>query len=75
MYSETVKDHGADRDCFIYCGVNTYWEDRDIELPIIPEHMQWYREAYTFDDEPEEKIVSGRNIHLAPRSLMLLIGK
>jgi glycogen operon protein len=75
MYAETVKDHGAENDCFIYCGVNTYWEERSLELPILPEKMQWYREVYTFDDNLNEEQINGRSIVLAPRSLMLLIGK
>jgi glycogen operon protein len=75
MYAETVKDHVAGYDCFIYCGVNTYWEERKLELPIIPEKMRWYRVVYTYDNNLKEEQINGNSIVLAPRSLMLLIGK
>jgi glycogen operon protein len=75
MYAETVKDHNSDYDCFIYCGINTHWEERSLELPIIPKGMKWYREVYTFDDNLEEEQIDGGSIVLAPRSLMLLTAK
>ncbi len=75
MYAETIKDHKSDYDCFIYCGVNTHWEERTLELPIIPKEMKWYKEVYTFDDNLKEEQTDGGSIVLAPRSLMLLIAK
>lgn len=55
MYAETVKDHGAERDCFIHCGVNTFWEERSLELPVLPEKMKWYKTAYTYGDNRKEE--------------------
>lgn len=75
MYAETVKDHNAESDSFIYCGVNTYWEERKLELPIIPKNMQWHMETYTFDENYGEGIINGREVTIAPRSLILLIAK
>lgn len=75
MYAETVKDHGAERDCFIYCGVNTFWEERSLELPVLPEKMKWYKTAYTYGDNRKEEKINGSGITLAPGSLMVIIGK
>ena len=75
MYAETVKDHGAEKNCFIYCGVNTYWEKRTLELPVIPERMAWYKILCTQEEEMKEEIVAENHISLEPRSLILLLGK
>lgn len=75
MYAETKKDHDAQRDCFIYCGVNAHWKERTLELPIIPRHMSWYKVAYTAEETYDEVAVSGEPITLVPRSLIVLIAK
>ena len=75
MYAETVKEHNADYDCFIYCGVNTFWEERSLELPKLPENMQWHKIAYTADKVLKEEKNDENHIVLSPRSLMLLVAK
>lgn len=75
MYAETVKDHSADCNCFIYCGVNTFWEERTMELPKLPEGMSWYKTIYTAEHDITEEKIDCNYIKLAPRSLMLLTGK
>ena len=75
MYAETVKDHSAKKDCFIYCGVNTFWEERTLELPKLPDGMNWYKIAYTAEDHTKKEKYDDIYIRLYPRSLMLLIGK
>ncbi|MBR3158665.1 MAG: glycogen debranching protein GlgX [Atopobiaceae bacterium] len=75
MFAETVADHGAEQDCFIYCGVNTYWEERTLELPIVPAGMQWRKVAYTFEEENYEEAAAESPIALMPRSLMVLVAK
>ena len=75
MYAETVPDHGVKEDCFIYCGVNAYWEEREMELPVIPGRMCWYKVAYTPELKYRNAKITGSRIRLAPRSLMLLIAK
>ena len=75
MYAETARDHGVKEDCFIYCGVNAYWEERELELPVIPDRMNWYKVAYTPELKYKNTKISGSRIRLAPRSLMLLIAK
>ena len=77
MYAETIKDHDAEKDCFIYCGVNTFWEERGIELPKLPEGKVWKKVLYTFEESVggEQATDGSGYISLAPRSLMLLIGE
>ena len=75
MYSEPAADFGTDKDSFIYCAVNAHWEEHTFALPIIPEGMQWRIAAYTGD--PEDKCAGNiccDNVHIMPRSIMLLIG-
>lgn len=74
MYAETVADHGAERDCFIYCGVNAYWEERTLELPIIPAGMCWHVVAYTAGDASDVQGTGDRQITLAPRSSVVALG-
>ena len=75
MFAETALDHGAKEDCFIYCGVNTYWEERAMELPVIPDGMSWHKVVYTADATLDECPVAERTVTLASRSLMVLVGR
>lgn len=71
MYAETKNDHNAREDAFIYCGVNSYWEEQTLELPIIPQGMEWTVYAYSGDSKVSKKKVYG-SVTLEPRSLMVL---
>lgn len=75
MFAETVADHGAREDCFVYCGVNTHWEEQTLELPIIPAGMEWHKVVYTFEGIIDSGSIVRDNITLAPRSLMVLVGR
>jgi len=75
MFAETRSDHGAQRDCFIYCGVNTYWKERTLELPVIPSSMQWHRVVYTASEVLADSVVRRGSIDLDPRSIMVLIAR
>lgn len=75
MYAEPAQDFRTEKDCFIYCGVNAHWEEHQLELPIIPEGMNWKIIAYTGDPDGKQKgWICYDHILLMPRSLMLLIG-
>lgn len=74
MYAESAKDYPVAEDSFIYCAVNAHWEEHDMKLPIIPEGMEWQIVAYSGDDTVAGQKAENQ-IHLMPRSLMLLIGK
>ena len=75
MYAETKRDHDASEDCFIYCAVNTYWEARSFELPIIPEGMRWHKIAYTAEDAYAERQIDFGPVTLTSRSLILWVGR
>ncbi len=76
MYSEPALEFGTKEDCFIYCAINAHWEEHTLELPIIPEDMKWRIYAYTGDPDSlcDNNECIG-NVHLMPRSVMVLIGK
>lgn len=74
MYAEPAADFGTDKDYFIYCGVNSHWENHTLELPIVPEGMQWRVAAYTGDKNGSLTgcTVAG-NFGLMPRSSVVLV--
>ena len=74
MYAEPKADFGTERDCFIYCGVNSHWEEHTLYLPILPAGMKWHKIAYTGDTVYEPCILESGKISLMSRSLMVLIG-
>ena len=74
MYAEPAADFGTEQDCFIYCAVNTYWEQRFMRLPIIPEGMVWTVLTYTGDDTLSGSTASD-GISLMARSSAVLIGQ
>ena len=75
MYAEPAADFQTEKDTFIYCAVNAYWEEVHFELPILPEKMQWKIYLYSGEDkEGEDGSISGSEICLMPRSSMVLIG-
>lgn len=75
MYSEPDSEYHTGKDAFIYCGVNTFWENRTLELPIIPEGMKWYKVAYTFEDKSNEISYNDNSVNLVPRSIIILVAK
>jgi glycogen operon protein len=75
MYAEPKADFGTKKDCFIYCGINEHWEEHTLQLPIIPEGMEWRIVLYSGDEKGKMKdVVCRDSIRLMPRSSMLLIG-
>lgn len=74
MYSEYDKDYHTGNDCFIYCAVNTYWEQVQMELPQLPDGMKWNIFEYTYSDNTDNNIFDN-SVTLGSRSVMILIGK
>ncbi|MCF0132836.1 MAG: glycogen debranching enzyme [Blautia sp.] len=75
MYSEPAKDFHTKEDAFIYCGVNAHWEAHTLELPIIPEGMNWRIVTYTGDPENSCRgEIKRDSVTLMPRSLIVLLG-
>lgn len=76
MYAEPDAEYHTGRDCFLYCAVNTYWEERSLELPELPAGMKWYQTVYTAEEKlsGKEKAVDGKIVLMA-RSMMVLTGR
>ena len=51
LYVESAKDYGTKEDSYIYCAVNTHYESRTMELPVIPAGRHWKIVAYTGDEK------------------------
>lgn len=76
MYSEPDREFGTGKDTFIYCAVNSHWEEHTFELPIIPEGMNWKVEMYSADEYfAQSGDIVDRGVTLAPRSSMILTGE
>ncbi|MDO4538388.1 MAG: alpha-amylase family glycosyl hydrolase [Coriobacteriales bacterium] len=75
MYAQPGGKYNEQSDAFIYCGVNAHWEERTLELPILPAGLSWHKYVYTADNwhDRHEEIVG--NFRLAPRSLVVLIAQ
>lgn len=76
LFAEPAAEFDVQEDSFIYCAVNTYWEEKEYTLPELPEGFSW--EIYCYSGDPEEKLsgsaVNGK-VTLMSRSQMVLIGK
>ena len=75
MYAEPSARYGKKRDAFIYCGVNAYWEERTLELPIVPAGYTWQTYVYTADAQHDTHKEAKGSVSLAPRSLMVLVAE
>ena len=76
MYAEPAGMTGSEHDSFIYCGVNSHWEEQTLELPNLPEGVTWktYLSSADYNHDAHEAITSDA-ITLAPRSLVVLVGE
>ncbi len=74
LYAEAAEEYDVPEDTFIYCAVNAFWEEKEFELPGLPEGMGWSVVANTADEiaEDDGRRV-GQHVTLIPRSLMLFI--
>ncbi len=90
LYAEPAAKFGTKRDAFLYVAVNAHWEEAAFELPEIPAGMSWQQELYTAEDgtlveknskgkkhseTPKGRVLTENRVNLAPRSLMILIGR
>ncbi|MBR1771864.1 MAG: glycogen-debranching protein [Lachnospiraceae bacterium] len=76
LYAEPASEFGTKKDSFIYCAVNEHWEEHTMELPIIPEGMEWKIVVCSGDESGK---MSGQtvkdNVILQPRSSVVLVGQ
>jgi glycogen operon protein len=83
LFAEDHEKYGTKKDAFLYIAVNAHWEPHEYQLPVLPEKMKWYREAYTGEayadgesgtareNEPEDL----HSVTLMARSCMILVGR
>ncbi len=76
LYSEPAADFDVSQDSFIYSIFNVYWEEKEFELPTLPNGFTWEIYVYSgeMDDEAEKDISNG-TVTLTERSSMILIGR
>ena len=73
------KPDGSEDD-FIYTGYNFHWENRRIALPNLPDGMVWKKVADTSEKDEgtffrEREEVYEKSIEIAPRTVVVLIGR
>ena len=73
MYAQHGTEQDPEKDAFVYCGVNAYWESRTLELPTIPEGLTWHKYAYTADLVHEDRPEVTGSVTLGPRSVYVLV--
>lgn len=73
MYAGRSEDNS--KEDIMYLAINTYWEEQNIELPILCEHLKWKEIVDTFYEESiikKDKFL-GNTMRIRPRSVMILI--
>ena len=59
----------------IYIASNAYWESLEITLPELPASMCWQVAADTWEERQTVYGITGSQITIRPRSVMILIGE
>ena len=72
MFSGWERDAGPQ---VVYVASNAWWEELSVTLPQLPASMSWHRAVDTWQAEQSEAPVSGLEISVRPRSVMVLVGK
>ena len=81
--SEEKSKSDTDRKTFIYAALNMHWEPHNFEIPEISIGMQWYLAANTGANPPDDSYTPDKEplladqdtVLLAPRSVVILVGK
>ena len=80
MYcGDYARREDGEPDDYLYVGYNMHWSPHELALPSLPEKRVWRK---TFDTDREEsflgeaaEIVEGKSIRVAPRSIVILVGR
>ena len=72
MFSGWERDAGPQ---VVYVASNAWWEELSVTLPQLPASMGWHRAVDTWQAEQSEIPVSGLQISVRPRSVMVFVGK
>jgi glycogen operon protein len=77
LYAEDHNKFNTKKDTFIYILVNSYWENVNFSLPIIPKNMNWFikfdSNSSKNDSKKPQKYSSKESIILPPRTTIILI--
>lgn len=76
------RDEEDTRDDIIFYGMNAYWEPLDMQLPKLPEGMQWNICVNTFVEYEDGKDIGAltefnfdSQLKIPPRSVVVLVGE
>ncbi len=72
MFSGWEGDTGPQ---VVYVASNAWWEDLGVTLPELPASMSWTCAVDTWQAEQGERPVSGRQVIVQARSVMVFVGK
>ena len=83
MLNGKYANNGESDDNNIYVVTNAHWEAHEVELPGLPQGLQWYVSANTGVNDPEdiweagsEPVLSDQtHLLVGPRSVVILIAK
>ena len=59
----------------VYVASNAWWEDLAVTLPELPASMSWVKAVDTWQAEQAEAPVSGRQVVVRGRSVLVFVGK
>ena len=59
----------------VYIASNAYWEELDVELPVLPDGMEWELAADTWEDTPCPGPLGADGFRIRPRTVVVLVGK
>lgn len=68
-------------DDLVYVALNVFWEEQQVELPNLPDSLQWYLCVDTANEtvpvlkDTRKMLHTRKELRIAPRSVMVLVGK
>ena len=72
MFAGWERDTGAE---VVYVASNAWWEDLEVTLPELPASMFWTLAADTWETEQHPRALSGQQITVRARSVVVLVGR
>ena len=72
MFSGWERDAGPQ---VVYVASNAWWEDLTVTLPQLPASMYWVKAVDTWEAQQCETPVSGLQINIRARSVMVFVAK
>ena len=72
MFAGWERDPGAE---VVYVASNAWWADLEVTLPELPASMFWTLAADTWETEQHPRALSGQQITVRARSVVVLVGR